>query len=190
MAFKPGPDLKAGPFGRRGGLGPQTMSLKTEGKPPPPKAPGGVRVEDRIGVQASAEVIWEIVHDLSRWSEWNPTYPEASGQIRIGETLRLKLALPGEAVQEIRPRVLEWVPNEQLHWELSLMGGFIRTLRYIEITELGPANCVVDNGEFFRGFMGPSLARRVGRSVRRGFKAMNEAIKARAEAEWERRGGS
>jgi hypothetical protein len=185
MPFVPGPDLRAGPFGRRGAsMGPQIMSLHTEGKPPPPKPPGGVRVEDRIGVQAPAEVIWNIVHDLPSWSAWNPTYTAAEGRIRIGETLTLTLALPGEAPQEIRPKVLEWVPNEQLHWRLTMMGGLIRTLRYIEIQNLGPANCVIDNGELFGGLMGPSLGRRVGRTVQRGFRAMNEALKARAEAAW------
>jgi len=189
MPFKPGPELKAGPFGMRGSLGPKTMSLQTEGKPPPPKPPSGFRVEDRIGVQAPAAVIWEIVHDLSRWSEWNPTYPQAAGQIRIGDTLDLTLALPGQPPQQIRPKVLEWVPGEQLHWELSLMGGMIKTLRYIEIEPLADESCVVDNGELFRGFMGPSLGRRMGRTIQRGFKAMNEALKERAEAEWRRRKG-
>ena len=87
--FKPGPDLLAGPMGRRGGLGPQTMSLRTEGKPPPPKAPRGVRVEHRIGVQAPADVVWDIVYDLGRWNEWNPTYPQAAGEVRIGNVLTL-----------------------------------------------------------------------------------------------------
>ena len=83
MAFKPG-ELKSQPFGRGGGMGPKTMSLKTEGRPPPPKGPRGYRVEDRIGVQAPAEVIWDVIYDLERWAEWNPTYPKASGVIRIG----------------------------------------------------------------------------------------------------------
>lgn len=185
--FKPGPDLLAGPMGRRGSLGPQTMSLKTEGKPPPPKAPGGVRVEHRIGVQAPAEVIWDIVHDIGRWHEWNPTYPRASGHVRIGEVLTLTLALPGEAEQELKPKVLDWVPNEQLHWRLTLMGGLIKTLRYIEISPVSDAGCIVDNGEIFGGLMGPSLGKRIGRTMRRGFEAMNEALKARAEAEWANR---
>jgi hypothetical protein len=183
MAFK-APELKAAPFGRTGSMGPKTMDLKTEGKPPPPKAPGGYRVEDRIGIQAPAEVIWEIVHDLDRWKDWNPTYTEAAGIIRIGETLTMTLVLPGQAAQQIRPKVLEWVPDSQLHWELKLLGGAIRTLRYIEIESLGPANCVIDNGELFRGIMGPSLGRRMGGHVRRGFRAMNEALKARAEEMW------
>lgn len=190
MAFKPGPELKSGPFQRKGGaLGPKTMSLQTEGKPPPPKAPSGYRVEDRIGIQAPAEVIWEIVHDLSRWSEWNPTYPKAAGEIRIGAILDVTLALPGEDPQDLKAKVLEWVPNEQLHWQLSLLGGLIRTLRYIEITPLSETGCVVDNGELFAGFMGPSLGKRMRGPVRRGFLAMNEALKLRAEAEWARRQG-
>jgi hypothetical protein len=185
--FKPGPDLLAKPGGRRGGMGPQTLNLKTEGKPPPPKGPSGVRVEDRIGVQAPAEVIWDIVYDLSRWSEWNPTYPKAQGEVRIGETLDLTLALPGQPEQALKAKVLDWVPNEQLHWRLTLLGGLIKTLRYIEITPLSEVGCIVDNGEIFGGLMGPSLGRRMARPVRQGFKAMNEALKARAEAEWAKR---
>jgi len=185
------PDLKAGPFGRRGSMGPKTLDLKTEGKPPPPKPPSGLRIEDRIGVRAPPEVIWEIVADLGRWSEWNPTYPAASGEIRIGETLALTLVLPGQKPQELRPKVLDWTPNEQLHWRLSLLGGAIKTLRYIEIDRLAEASCVVDNGELFSGLMGPSLGRRMSGAVRRGFRAMNEALKARAEARWdELRGAS
>ena len=112
-AFKPGPDLLAGPFARTS-LGPKTKDVELETKLPPPKAPRGLRIEDRIGVQAPAEVIWEIVHDLSSWAAWNPTYTAAAGEIRIGETLVLTLALPGQPPQEIRPKVLEWVPEDPI----------------------------------------------------------------------------
>jgi hypothetical protein len=70
-----------------------------------------------------------------------------------------------------------------------MMGGAIKTIRYIEIEALAEASCIVDNGEIFGGFMGPSLARRIGRNVQRGFRAMNEALKARAEAAWAERQG-
>ena len=184
MAFKPGPDLAAAPFGRKAAMGPQIMSLQTEGRPPPPKPPGGIRIEDRIGIQAPAEVIWAIIADLDRWSEWNPTYPRASGTLKIGETLSATLVLPGQPPQEIRPKVIDWVPNEQLHWRLTLLGGAIRTIRYIEIEQVTEGGCIVDNGELFGGLLGPSLGKRIGRTVRRGFLAMNEALKERAEAVW------
>jgi hypothetical protein len=181
------PELRAGPFGRKAGLGPQKLDLKTEGKPPPPKPPSGFRVEHRIGIRAPAEVIWEIIYDVGRWHEWNPTYPKVEGEIRIGETLTVTLQLPGHAPNVIRPKVLEWQPPSQLHWQLSLLGGAIKTLRYIEVDPLAEENSVVDNGEIFGGLMGPSMGKRMGRGVQRGFQAMNEALKARAEEIWQAR---
>ena len=80
MPFKPEPNLLAGPFARTQ-LGPKTVTVEAAGALPPPKPPGGLRVEDRIGIQAPAELIWEIVHDLDTWHEWNPTYTAASGQV-------------------------------------------------------------------------------------------------------------
>jgi hypothetical protein len=183
MPIAPPPQLKAGLFAR--GSGTLKPPKPTATGAPPPKAPKGVPIEHRIGIQAPAEVIWELVHDLASWEAWNPTYTKASGDIRIGSTLEMTLQLPGQAAQQIRPVVLEWVPNEQLHWRLSLMGGLVKTLRYIEIEELAPGSCIVSNGEYFAGLMGPSVVRRVGGSVRRGFAAMNEALKARAEAQWQ-----
>ena len=187
MPVKPEPDLLAGPFAKRGTLGPRMTSMDDMGKLPPPKTLNGLRVEERIGIQAPAEVVWGIIYDLDRWHEWNPTYPSAAGQIRLGEFLTVTLAIPGQPTQTLKAKVLEWVPNSQLHWELKMMGGLIRTLRYIEIETLANGSSVVDNGEIFGGLMGPSLGKRMGRAVQRGFRAMNEALKARAEAEWRSR---
>ena len=186
MTYKPGPDLLAGPFARTA-LGPKTVTVDEASRLPPPKPPGGIRIEDRIGIQAPAELVWDILADLGRWHEWNPTYPQAAGQIRIGEVVTLTLALPGQPPQALTPRIMDWVPNEQLHWQLKMMGGLIKTLRYFEIEALGEASTVVDNGEIFGGLMGPSLGKRMGRSVRRGFQAMNAALKDRAEAQWSAR---
>jgi hypothetical protein len=183
MPIAPPPQLKAGLFAR--GSGTLKPPNATPTGAPPPKAPKGVPVEHRIGIQAPAEVIWGLIHDLASWETWNPTYPKASGDIHIGSTLEMTLQLPGQAPQQIKPVVLEWVPNEQLHWRLSLMGGLVKTLRYIEIEQLAEASCIVSNGEFFAGLVGPSVVKRAGGSVRRGFIAMNEALKVRAEAQWQ-----
>lgn len=149
-----------------------------------------MKIEHRIGVQAPAEVIWEIVADLPAWAEWNPLYPKAVGEVRIGETLDLTLALPGEAHRQIRPRVLDWVPNEQLHWKLSMAGGLVSTTRYIEIDTLDAASCIFANGELFQGLLGDQAARMKGRAIRKGFALMGEAMKSRAEAAWRARSGT
>jgi hypothetical protein len=180
MPFTPPPPLRAGLFGARG----PAAQPGAAAKPKPPPGLRGLRFEHRIGVQAPAAVIWSQIYDLARWSEWNPLYPEAAGEVRIGGVLTITLALAGQPSQVIRPVVLDWVPDEQLLWRLTMLGGMIRTTRYIEIDALGPANCIVSNGEIFGGLMGPSLGKRVGPSVRRGFLDMNQALKDRAEAAW------
>src|ERR1700682_2500622 len=106
-----------------------------------------IKIEHRIGVQAPAEVIWEIVSDLSHWGDWNPLYPRAEGQLRIESRLELVLALPGQKPQVIRPTIIDWVPNEQIHWGLKMMGGLIRSVRYIEIEALTATGCIFSNGE-------------------------------------------
>ena len=143
---------------------------------------GGAKIEHRIGIQASADIIWDIIADLPAWAEWNPLYPSAEGQIHIGEQLKLTLALPGEKPETITPTILDWTPRSLLHWQLKLAAGLVSTIRYIEIDELGPDSCIFSNGEIFQGLLGPRVARQVGRKVHRGFQAMGEAIKLRAEA--------
>jgi hypothetical protein len=155
-----------------------------------PAPPSGVKIEHRIGIQASSDAIWELIYDLSTWKDWNPLYVEAEGQVRIGSALALKMVLPGDEPMVIRPTVLEWVPYEQLHWRLRLMGGLVTTTRYIEIEQLGPASCVVSNGEIFGGLLGPYVAKRMGRKVWRGFEAMNQALKDAAEQRWRAEGGA
>jgi hypothetical protein len=184
MPMAPSPQLKAGLFARTVG-GPK----KSGDAPAAPKASGprGIRIEHRIGIQAPAEVIWDVLYDLERWSEWNPLYPKASGAIRIGSALNVTLAIPGQQPREIAPVILEWVPNEQLHWKLTLFGGLVKNVRYIEIEQLAEASCIVSNGEIFGGWMGGTVARQMGRAVHRGFIAMNEALKDRAEAAWHAR---
>jgi hypothetical protein len=109
------------------------------------------RIEHRIGIQAPAEVIWRLISDLDRWSEWNPLYTQASGRIALGQTLNLTLALPGEEPRTITPKVTDWEPDAQIVWRLDLMPMFAHTVRYLEIEALSETGCVFNNGEFFTG---------------------------------------
>jgi hypothetical protein len=139
------------------------------------------RLENRIGIQAPAEVIWGIVADVPGWADWNPLYPEASGVIRIGEVLSLTQALPGQKPEAIAARVLDWVPYEQLHWFTSAGSGLVKAVRYIEIEKLDEDSCIFSNGELYSGWLGPFVAKRMKGPIRAGFAAMGEAIKAKAE---------
>ena len=140
-----------------------------------------VTIEHRIGIQAPPEAIWAVVSDIARWRDWNPLYPRADGAVRIGAQLDLDLALPGRKPRQIRPVILDWIPNEQIHWRLTALGGLVRTTRFLEIEKLTETGCIFANGEVFDGLLGPSAVRSLRGSVKSGFAAMSEALKARVE---------
>lgn len=143
-----------------------------------------VKLEHRVGIQAPPEAIWAVLADIEGWSVWNPIYPKAQGTLRIGSPLTLELALEGRKPEVIKPVILDWVPNEQIHWRLTIMGGLVRTTRFFEIEKLSDNGCIFANGEVFDGLLGPTAVRALRGPIRRGFAAMGEAVKARVEATW------
>ena len=146
-----------------------------------------IKIEHRLGVAAPAHEIWKLVGDLAHWKDWNPLYTEAEGTLAFGAPLKLTLVLPGRKPQVIRPIVESWTPDELIHWKLKMLGGLVRTIRYIEIEKLTDTGCIFSNGEIFDGLLGPLVARSMRGAIRSGFAAMGEAVKAKVEAAW--RGG-
>lgn len=155
-----------------------------------PAPPAGVKVERRIGVQAPADVVWEIIHDVAAWPEWNPLYPKSAGAVRIGERIDLTRALPGRGPDAFSATVLDWTPNELLHLRRASLGGLVAATLYWEIDTLAEENCVFSTGELYMGWLGPSAAGRIRRPLRKGLTAACEALKARAELMWRDRRGA
>ena len=143
-----------------------------------------LKIEHRIGVQAPAEPIWALISDINGWSSWNPLYPQAKGEVQFGAKLDLTVAIPGEAPREIHPTVQDWTPNEQIIWTLSMLGGLIRSTRYIEIETLENGNCIFSNGEIFQGRLAWLIGRKQQRAIKAAFVAFNEAVRDRIEPAW------
>lgn len=140
-----------------------------------------VKLENRVGIQAPAETIWAIVSDIGSWSKWCALYPKAEGVVRMGAELVLDVAVPGQPVRSIKPVVVDWVPNEQLLWRLSMLGGLVKSTRYFEIEELKSGACIFANGEMFEGLLGPQVAKRLSAPLKAAFRDMGEAVKRLAE---------
>ena len=142
------------------------------------------KVEHRVGVPASSKAIWDVLSDLPRWKEWNTVYPEIHGLLRIQQKLAIGEAFPGQPDRVIRPMVVDWVPNEQILWSLSEMGGLVKRIRYIEIEHLNDddRNCILSNGEVYDGLLGPMLGQRRRKWLRKGFEQLNADIVSRVQA--------
>jgi hypothetical protein len=143
-----------------------------------------LKIEHRIGVRTPAAPIWELVSDINGWSKWNPLYPKAEGVLGFGAPLLLEVALPGETPRAIKPTVTDWTPNEQIIWTLKMLGGLIRSTRYIEIETLDNGNCVFSNGEIFEGPLMGLINKQQRRAIKAGFVAFGETVRDKAEAAW------
>lgn len=145
-------------------------------------------VEYRTGVQAPAEIIWEVIADFASWKDWNPVHPRIEGEMRIGTSLVVDLVPVADGpVTTLTPVVQDWVPFEQLHWRTSRLGGFVTAIRYLEIENMGPTNATFSNGELFMGPLVRLVSREERRRLRVAFTRMGEAVKTHAEAIWSQR---
>ena len=146
-----------------------------------------VKIEQRIGVAAPPSVVWEILSDLPAWADWNPVYPKAAGVIRYGERLTLTEAFPAQPQREVVLPILDWAPDEALHLRSTEMGGFVQTIRFLEIETLSADGCAFTAGELFTGLLAPWVARKKRRMLKRALLSICEAIRDRAEARWRER---
>lgn len=142
------------------------------------------KVEHRVGVPASPAAIWDVLSDLSRWSEWNSIYTDIKGLLRIQQRLLIAEVFPGRPAVLIKPMVVDWVPNEQILWAHSEMGGLVKRIRYIEIEALGDAgtNAILSNGELFQGALGDMVGKARRKWLKKGFEQLNADIVARVQA--------
>ena len=139
-----------------------------------------LQAEHRIGVAAPADVIWDILFDLDGWIAWNPLYPRAEGRLLIDAKLSLDMQLPGAPPKHVEGQVIDWVPNNQIHWRET--GFLVDTTRYFEIEKLTDTGCIFSNGLVSKGLGVRYVPRRRVAKLREAFAGMGEALKARAEA--------
>ncbi len=135
-----------------------------------------------IEIAASPERVWRELTDFSSYPTWNTLIPEARGELREGERLRVKLAL-GKRSVPIQPKLLRVVPARELAWKGSLPIPRMFTGEHVfEIQPLGTGRVLFHQWERFSGALVPLLSRMIDGPTRKSFEAMNRALKQRAEA--------
>ena len=119
--------------------------------------------------------------DFDAYQSWNPFIRNLKGDARVGSRLEVVIAPPGGKPQTFRPLVLEVVPNRVFAWRGSLpIPGLFTGEHRFSIADEGPGTRFT-HAEGFSGLLVPFVSR-VLSATESGFQAMNDALKARAEA--------
>lgn len=137
-------------------------------------------IETTEFIEASPERVWQILTDIGSYPEWNPFIIEGTGQLRPGARLELKMQPPGGKTMAFRPTVLRVDPERELRWLGRLfVPGLFDGEHWFRLGVEGEGTRL-QQGEQFSGllphFLGQTLAR-----TEDGFKALNTALKERAE---------
>jgi hypothetical protein len=135
-------------------------------------------------IEAPAETVWNVLTDLSSYPDWNPFIRKASGTLRVGKDVRVRVQTAMARVSvPFRATILTCEPSRELRWRGHVLAPWIGDGEHtftIEPANAGRVRFV--QREVFRGLL-PRFARRLlERETWRGFDAMNRALRQRAEA--------
>jgi hypothetical protein len=123
-----------------------------------------------------------VLTDFERYGDWNPFITSISGTPMPAEQLRVRMHPPGGIATTFRPKVLDAERERELRWLGTLgMRGLFDGEHSFRIEPLDEGRVRFLQTEHFTGFLVPVLMLLVRNSTRRGFEAMNRALKLRAE---------
>ncbi|GAA0197218.1 SRPBCC family protein [Haladaptatus pallidirubidus] len=138
-------------------------------------------IETDIEIHASVEVVWDVLTDFGKYTEWNPFITEASGEIRRGEQLKIHIEPPGARGMTFRPTVLTAERGRRLEWLGRLLVPKIFDGHHqLRIHPLDTDRVRFAQREEFSGLLVPVFLNE--EATAQGFREMNEALKERAEA--------
>jgi hypothetical protein len=134
-------------------------------------------------IDAPPARVWSVLVDLPAYSEWNPFIVEAGGTVAVGNTLTMRMALPGRDPMTISPRLLVVDPAHELRWKgrLLLPGLFDGEHAFV-LTALENGRTRLDHWERFAGLLLPIAKGMVYEGTVQSFHALNTALAKRAAA--------
>lgn len=139
-------------------------------------------IETDIEINASADTVWNILTDFEDHPTWNPFVREISGIPREGEKLRVFIQPVGGKGMAFKPTVLKADENRELRWLGKLLiPGIFDGEHYFRIEPVGENRVKFVHGEHFNGILVGLFAKNLDTGTAAGFRAMNEALKTRAE---------
>jgi hypothetical protein len=129
-------------------------------------------------------VVWAILTDFASYPSWNPFVIEASGDLSIGSQLRVRLRPPGRRAFTFRPTVTAFEPGRRLVWlGRTVLPGIFDGEHIHGVDDRGGGRSRYHQIERFRGALTPFLGALL-KDTERGFRAMNTALKQRAEGSY------
>jgi hypothetical protein len=134
-----------------------------------------------VEIDAPPARVWEVLVDLPAYAEWNPFIVRAEGRVAVGETLSLRMALPGRRPLTIEPRLLVVEPGRELRWKGQLLlPGLFDGEHAFRLTALEDGRTRLDHTEEFAGLLLPLARVLIHEATVQAFGELDAALAERA----------
>jgi len=139
-----------------------------------------VRAETEI--EASADTVWAIISNFSKWSDWHKSSVEV--RTKNGVPIVLKTQMAGVPLR-INLNKVKIVERRHLEWSgtLPIIGSLLSGIRKFTLSALSESRCKLIQEETFCGVLSGFVKRKLITSYQHRYDLHNEKIKAIAESE-------
>ncbi len=138
-------------------------------------------VYSEIQINASVNVVWDILTDFEKFGEWNPFIKEISGTLKEGSELKIFIEPPNSKGMEFKPVLKKVETGKKIQW---LGKVWIPKLFDGEhswtINQIDDDTVLFIQKERFTGIFVPFFSKLL-KNTKSGFRMMNQNLKQRAE---------
>jgi hypothetical protein len=137
-------------------------------------------IKTSITIHATTEKIWNILTDFENYPNWNPFVRSLTGLVQVGNTITVRVQPGGSKGMTFKPKVLTVIANKEIKWiGHFLFSGLFDGEHQFELIDNGDGTTLFQQSEKFKGIFVPLFNTS---NTQKGFEAMNEKLKALAEA--------
>lgn len=141
------------------------------------------RIHTSVDIDTDLKTVWQVLMDFPAYPDWNPFIRSIDGDLHQGSRLSVAIQPPGQKPMRFRPLVQATDGQTSFGWiGHLLMRGLFDGHHQFELQPHGQGTRLLHR-ESFSGLLVPLVWSRMAPSTRAGFEAMNQALKARAEAQ-------
>jgi hypothetical protein len=139
-----------------------------------------IEVKAATEIDAPAETVWSVLTALEQFKAWNPFIRDARGTTEVGGEVQVQVRTSLGIPLAFHAKVLSRADNRELHWLGHVAAPWLASgEHWFTIEPIDERRVRFVQRETFSGLLPWLGARLLRREAKRGFEAMNDALKAR-----------
>lgn len=130
-------------------------------------------------IHAPIQVVWNVLADVERYKEWNPTVAKIWGPLKDDQLIYIHHSGLGLIVPV---RVTCYAPPYELAWQSwGVFAPLVQGQHYFKLTELTPNQTLLQHGEVLTGAMSAFLPSSLLSKLQSNYAYHNDKLKIIAE---------